>query len=327
MFGIDPTVKSPGRPRPPTVRRGTATVPDVTEFGVHTGVQDTTVDELRDLWVGAEELGFDAVSVWDHLYSSDLSSPACLEAVAAHTALACATTTVRCGCLVYCAGYRHPAILAKAVTTIDLLSGGRAEIGLGAGWAEAEYAAFGFPFPSVGRRLDLLAETAAAVRALLREDVTDLDGEHVHLTGARNEPRPAQTALPVWIGGAGERRTARIVAEHGDGWNLPFLPPDALSGKRDALVGHCADLGRDPAEIRIGVNVVVCDDDASLAAQFGPRADAVRAGAVVGTSVDRLVEGLGRYVAAGADTVNVALRAPWNPTALGRAAAAVAQLR
>ena len=144
---------------------------------------------------------------------------------------------------------------------------------------------------------------------------------------ARNEPRPVQDALPVWIGGAGERRTARIVAEHGDGWNLPFVPPEALAGKRDALDRHCAEAGRDPGEIRIGVNVVVCDDDASLAAQFGPRAEAVRPGAIVGTSIDHLADGLGHYVAAGADTVNVALRAPWNPAALARAGAAVAQLR
>ena len=85
--------------------------------------------------------------------------------MAAHAALACATTSVRCGCLVYCAGYRHPGVLAKAVTTIDHLSGGRAEIGLGAGWAAAEYAALGIPFPPLGDRLDLLAETAGAVRA------------------------------------------------------------------------------------------------------------------------------------------------------------------
>jgi alkanesulfonate monooxygenase SsuD/methylene tetrahydromethanopterin reductase-like flavin-dependent oxidoreductase (luciferase family) len=299
----------------------------MTMFGVHTGVQNTTVDELRDLWQGAEELGFDAVSVWDHLYSSDLSSYECHEAVAIHAALACATSSVRCGCLVYCAGYRHPGVLAKAVTTIDHLSGGRAEIGLGAGWAQPEYEAYGFPFPPVGQRLDLLAEAAAAVRSLLRDEATTVAGDHVRMAGARNEPRPVQPALPMWIGGVGERRTARVVAEHGDGWNLPFVPPDALDPKRTALARHCAAVGRDPGEIRIGVNVVVCDSEASLAAQFGPRADAVRPGAIVGTSVEQTAEALGRYVAAGADTVNVALRAPWDPDALERAAAAVASLR
>jgi alkanesulfonate monooxygenase SsuD/methylene tetrahydromethanopterin reductase-like flavin-dependent oxidoreductase (luciferase family) len=296
-------------------------------FGVHTGVQNTTVAELRDLWARAEELGFDTVAVWDHLYSSDLSTYECHEAVAIHAALACATSRVRCGCLVYCAGYRHPGILAKAATTIDHLSGGRAEIGLGAGWAEAEYRDYGIEFPPLGRRLDLLDECAGAVRSLLRSEATTIEGDHVRLDGARNEPRPVQEALPVWIGGAGERRTARVAARHADGWNVPFVPPEDLAAKRDALARHCEEAGRDPAEVRLGVNVVVCDDDASLRAQFGPRADVVRQGAIVGTSVAHTTDALGRYLAAGADVVNVALRAPWNAGALERAAAAVAALR
>jgi alkanesulfonate monooxygenase SsuD/methylene tetrahydromethanopterin reductase-like flavin-dependent oxidoreductase (luciferase family) len=316
VFVLDQPVKPPSR-----------TVQSVTTFGVHTGLQNTTIDELRDLWVGAEQLGFDAVSVWDHLYSSDLTGYECHEAVAAHTALACSTTSVRVGCLVYCAGYRPAGVLAKAVTTVDHLSGGRAEVGLGAGWAQVEYEAFGIPFPPLGARLDLLDEYAAGVRALLRDESTTLAGDHVALTDARNEPRPVQADLPIWVGGTGERRTARIVAAHADGWNLPFVPPDALAGKQAALAEHCSALGRDPGEIRLGVNVIVSDDEASFGAQFGPRVDAVRPGAVIGTSTDHLTDALGRYVAAGADTVNVALRAPWNPNALVRAATAVAALR
>src|SRR5262245_33692464 len=257
----------------------------MTRFGVHTGAQNTSVAALADLWQGAEDLGFASVTVWDHLYSSDLSTYECHEAVALHAALATATSRVRCGCLVYCAGYRHPGVLAKAVATIDHLSGGRAEIGLGAGWAEAEYRAFGIPYPPAGERLDLLDEVAGAVRALLHDGVATVAGRHVRLAGARCEPRPVQDRVPLWIGGAGERRTAAIVARHADGWNLPFVPPGALAAKRDVLARHCEAAGRDPVEVRIGVNVVVCDDEASLAAQFGPRADAVRPGAIVGTDV------------------------------------------
>jgi alkanesulfonate monooxygenase SsuD/methylene tetrahydromethanopterin reductase-like flavin-dependent oxidoreductase (luciferase family) len=299
----------------------------MTTFGVHTGAQNTTVSTLTDLWRGAEDLGFDAVSVWDHLYSSDLSTYECHEAVALHTALACTTTTVRCGCLVYCAGYRPAGVLAKAIATIDHLSDGRAEVGLGAGWAEAEYRAFGLPFPPLAERFDLLDEVAGAVRGLLHDGAATLAGRHVTLDDARLEPRPVQVRVPIWIGGTGERRTARAVARHADGWNLPFVPPEALPAKREALAGHCAAAGRDPAEIRIGVNVIVCDDEASLVAQFGPRADAVRPGAIVGTSAGQAADALGRYVAAGADVVNVALRAPWDLGALERAAAAVAHLR
>jgi alkanesulfonate monooxygenase SsuD/methylene tetrahydromethanopterin reductase-like flavin-dependent oxidoreductase (luciferase family) len=299
----------------------------VPTFGVHTGLQNTTVADLGSLWRRAEDAGFDSVSVWDHLYSSDLSGYECHEAVAMHAALACATTRVRCGCLVYCVGYRHPGVLAKAVATIDHLSGGRAEIGLGAGWAEAEYVAYGFPFPPAGERLDLLGEAAAAIRSLLHDGEADMAGEDLRLRAARLDPRPLQPHLPIWIGGVGERRTARIAARHGDGWNVPFVAADDVAHKRRVLDDHCIAEGRDPADVRIGVNVIFCDDEASLTAQFGPRADGVRAGAVVGTGVDAATDALGRYLAAGADEINVALRAPWNQGALDRAAAAVAAVR
>ena len=124
----------------------------MTIFGVHTGLQNTSVDELRAGWRRIEELGFDWISIWDHLYGAtgNVDDTNCLEAVTMHTALAIETSRVQCGALVYSVGFRHPAVLAKAVTAIDLLSGGRAAIGLGAGWAEVEYNAFGIDFPSAG---------------------------------------------------------------------------------------------------------------------------------------------------------------------------------
>jgi alkanesulfonate monooxygenase SsuD/methylene tetrahydromethanopterin reductase-like flavin-dependent oxidoreductase (luciferase family) len=309
------------------VKRGSCHHRSVPIFGIHAGLQNTTVADLRSLWLRAEDAGFDAITVWDHLYASDLSSYECHEAVAMHAALACATSRVRCGCLVYCVAYRHAGVLAKAVATIDHLSGGRAEVGLGAGWAQPEHAAYGFPFPPAGERLDLLDEAAGAIRTLLHEGKADAAGPHVRLRDARLEPRPVQAHLPIWIGGGGERRTARIVARHGDGWNIPFVVPDDVARKRRVLENHCAAEGRDPGEVEVAVNVVFCDDEASLAAQFGPLAEAIRGGAVVGTSVDQGTEALGRYLAAGADRVNVALRAPWNDGALDRAAAAMAALR
>jgi F420-dependent oxidoreductase-like protein len=297
-------------------------------FGIHGGLQNTTVDELRRIWRQAEELGFDWISVWDHFYAStsysgDPGSYDCHEAVAMHAALACSTSRVRCGCLVYCAGYRHPGVLAKAIATIDHLSGGRAEIGLGAGWAEPEYTAYGFPFPSAGPRLDLLEESAACVESLLHREVTTFSGDHFRFSEARLEPRPVQSRLPVWVGGGGERRTLRIVARYADGWNVPFIAPEDLARKRKVLADHCAAEDRDVDEIRCAVNVGLCADDEALRAQFGGLAELVRPGVLVGTG-EQLVDRVGQYLEAGADQVNVALRAPWDPGLLELVAEAVA---
>jgi len=291
----------------------------MTAFGVHTGLQNTTMDELRDLWRRIEGLGFDWISIWDHFYAADLSGPHCHEAVAAHAALACTTERVRVGALVYCAAYRHPAVLANAIATIDHLAGGRAEVGLGAGWAQFEYDAYGIEFPPAGARLDRLDEYARCVRGLLRDEVLDHAGAHFTFTDARCEPKPVQAELPIWIGGAGEKRTLRIAAELADGWNVPFIAPDAFAHKRDVLHQHCEAVGRDPGAIRCAVNVGLAWSEDSLRAQFGVTADFVRPG-VLGGSDGEVVDRIGEYVAAGADQVNIAMRAPWDPEALDRLA-------
>lgn len=291
----------------------------MTTFGVHTGLQNTTTDELRDLWRRIEALGFDWISIWDHFYAADLSGHHCHEAVAAHAALACTTERVRVGSLVYCAGYRHPAVLANAIATIDHLSGGRCDLGLGGGWSQPEYEAYGIPFPSAGARLDLLDEYVRVVKSLLRQDTTDHDGKHFTLTDARCEPKPLQARLPIWIGGGGEKRTLRIAAEHADGWNVPFVSPEDFARKRSVLQQHCDAVGRDPSAIRCAVNVGLAWDDDSLRHQFGAIAEFVRPG-VLGGSDGEVVDRIGTYVEAGADQVNIALRAPWDVDALDRLA-------
>jgi F420-dependent oxidoreductase-like protein len=308
-----------------------STPPRSPRFGVHAGLQNTSFDDLRAIWRQAEDLGFDWISIWDHFYAASAydtqpSDFACHEAVATHAALALSTTRVQCGCLVYCAGYRHPAVLAKAIATIDHLSGGRAEIGLGGGWAQPEYDAYGFPFPSAGKRLDLLEESAACIRHLLRYEVANYQGHHFTLTDAHLEPRPIQRELPIWIGGGGERRTLRIAARYADGWNIPFVSPAELARKRGVLAQHCAAEGRDVDEIRCAVNVAICSDEASLHTQFGALAELIRPGALVGQGQE-LVDRLGEYLDAGADQVNIALRAPWEPELLDLAAEAMTVLR
>jgi alkanesulfonate monooxygenase SsuD/methylene tetrahydromethanopterin reductase-like flavin-dependent oxidoreductase (luciferase family) len=211
MTTLDPAVDPAGDPAldaagDPAARR-TGAPP--TRFGVHVGLQHTNPAELRPLYRHIEALGFDWISVWDHFYGAtgQPDDAACLEAVAMHATLACETSRVRCGSLVYSIGYRHPAVLAKAITTIDLISGGRADMGIGAGWAEIEYRAYGMEFPPVAKRMDQLEEGIQVLRGLLHGEVTTFAGEWFQLEDARNEPRPVQARLPI----SSRRRVVRAV--------------------------------------------------------------------------------------------------------------------
>lgn len=291
----------------------------MTLFGVHTGLQSTTPDGLQALWRKIEACGFDWISIWDHFYGATgrPDDANCLEAVSMHSALAMTTERVRCGSLVYSIGYRHPAVLAKAVTAIDLLSGGRVDVGLGAGWAEVEYNAYGIDFPSAGVRLDQEEEGVQVLRGLLHDEVTDFEGKWFTLRDARNEPRPVQAKMPIWIGGGGEKRTLRIAARYADGWNIPFVSPEKFAQKLAVLHQHCADVGRDPSEIRCAVNVGLAWTKDSLKAQFGRLARAVQPGVLSGSD-DEVIDRINQYVEAGADQVNLALRAPFDVEALDR---------
>ncbi len=296
----------------------------MTLFGVHVGLQHTTPDELRTVWRKIEDLGFGWISVWDHFYGATgkPDDAACLEAVAMHAALACATSKVRCGSLVYSIGYRHPAVLAKAITAIDLLSGGRAEMGIGAGWAKVEYDAYGIEFPSAKVRLDQLEEGVQCLRGLLHDDVTDFSGDYFTLVNARNEPRPVQSKLPIWIGGGGEKRTLKIAAQYADGWNVAFVGPETFAHKRGVLHGYCDAVGRDPSEIRCAVNVGIAKDEDNLRHQFGAIADFVRPGVLKGSD-DEILDHIGQYIDAGADQLNISLRAPFDIELLERFSAAL----
>lgn len=281
------------------------------------------MDELRDLWHRIEAAGYGWISVWDHFYAADLTgNPNCLEAVAAHTALACETERVQVGCLVYCAGYRHPAVLAKSITTIDHISNGRAAMGIGAGWSQLEYDAYGIPFPSTGERLAILDESAACIRGLLRDEKTTFAGKHFTLTDAENVPRPINPNLPLWIGGGGERKTLRSVAKYADGWNVPFIAPDQFAAKRAVLAEHCEAVGRDINEITCAINVGYSQSEEDFEKQFGLLRMGVRPGVLMGSDQE-IVDKLGAYVEAGAAQVNIAVRAPWDPEALERFAALV----
>jgi F420-dependent oxidoreductase-like protein len=297
-------------------------------FGVHTGLQNTTIAELRDLWRRIEQLGFDWISIWDHFYAADASgNPHCLEAVAAHAALAATTARVQCGSLVYSAGYRHPAVLANSIATLDQLAGGRIVLGLGGGWLQLEYDAYGIHYGSAGERLRRLNEYIQCVRGLLSNETTTFSGEFFELRDARCEPKPVRSHLPIWVGGGGERVTLRIAAEHADGWNVPFIAPDTWAHKSRVLSEHCERLGRDPAAITRSINVGMAFTDEELRAQFGPMSEYVRPGVLTG-SVQQMVDHVGAYADAGAQWVILAMRAPFDRDGLERfAREALPQLR
>jgi len=294
-------------------------LPLVTVFGVHTGLQHISTDELRASWRRIEALGYGWISIWDHFYGATgkPDDAECLEAVALHAALACETSRVRIGSLVYSIGYRHPAVLAKAVTAIDHLSGGRADMGIGAGWAEVEYNAYGIAYPDTKTRLDQLEEGIQILRCLLHNEVSNFKGQHFELREARNEPRPVQEKMPIWIGGGGEKRTLRIAARYADGWNVPFVSPEQFAHKRRVLLEHCESVGRDPSEIRCAINVGLAWTEDSLQAQFGQISNLVRNGCLTGTD-EEVLDRVGQYIDAGADQVNIALRAPFDLHALDR---------
>jgi alkanesulfonate monooxygenase SsuD/methylene tetrahydromethanopterin reductase-like flavin-dependent oxidoreductase (luciferase family) len=294
------------------------------KFGVHTGLQNTSIDELRPLWRQIEGLGFEWISIWDHFYAADASgSPVCLEAVAAHAALIEATTRVQCGSLVYSVGYRHPAILANAMATLDHMSDGRVVLGMGAGWAQIEYDAYGIPFPPAPVRLRQLNEGIQCVRGLLTQDVTDFDGEFFTLKAARCEPKPVRDRLPIWIGGGGEKVTLRIAAQHADGWNVPFISPADYERKVAVLGEHCGRAGRDPSLITKAVNVGLAYSEEDLDAQFGGgMSEYVRPGVLMG-STQEMIDQIGAYGNAGAEWIIIARRAPFDADSIDRFAADV----
>jgi len=292
-------------------------------FGIHAGPQDCSLADLRRLWRVADDEGFHWCSVWDHVYSvSDLADPAkpAFEGVATMAALAAETRRVRVGCLVFCVCYRPVGVLAKAAVTIDHVSGGRCELGIGAGWNEIESRAFGIPFPSIRERLDLLEESAAVLRRLFDGERVTFAGRQVQLTDALCDPRPVQTRLRLWIGGQGERRLLRIVARHADGWNAPFLAPEVFADRMATLDRWCEREQRDPHAITRTVNLglaigggeaAVRQQEENLRLMFGPMTDLVRPGILVGTPA-QVVDRIGAYAKSGAEWVILALRAPFD---------------
>lgn len=228
---------------------------DRIRFGVQMGQQNLDLSSYVDRWKAAESLGYDWASVYDHFVTmeKDPGGP-CFEGMTLLAALAVQTTRIRCGMLVVGNTYRHPAVLAKEAVTIDHLSGGRLELGVGAGWHEMEHQSYGIELHPVGRRIRMLGEAAKILKSMWTQERTTFHGRYYTLTDALCEPKPVQKPhIPLWVGGMGEKLTLRVVAESADGWNALFVSPEEYVHKLDVLAGHCREVGRDPAEIRKSV--------------------------------------------------------------------------
>jgi F420-dependent oxidoreductase-like protein len=227
-------------------------------FGFKTAPQNTTWADMLAVWQAADDIDlFESGWTFDHFYPifSDPTGP-CLEGWVTLTALAQATNRLRLGTMVTGNVYRHPAVLANMAATLDVVSGGRLELGLGAGWNEEECAAYGIELPPLKERFDRFDEACDIILSLLANETTDYDGKHYRLTAARCEPKPVQRPHPpLCIGGGGEKRTLRTVARLAQHWNIPGGGAEVFKRKRDVLAEHCADVGRDPAEITTSVHV------------------------------------------------------------------------
>jgi F420-dependent oxidoreductase-like protein len=223
--------------------------------------QRAPIDDYRQIWAIADEARFDHCWIMDH-FATIGGDPdgEIFEAWSLLGAMAVATTRTRIGCMVTGNTYRHPGILAKCAVTVDHLSGGRLEFGLGAGWAEYEHTMFDLRLGPPGERLDRLEEACEILRSLWSAPRTTYDGQHYKITDAVAEPKPVQERLPIWIGGSGRRRTLRIAARFADVWNAAGGTPEEIADLSGVLDQHCSDVGRDPAEIRRTVQVRLADD-------------------------------------------------------------------
>jgi alkanesulfonate monooxygenase SsuD/methylene tetrahydromethanopterin reductase-like flavin-dependent oxidoreductase (luciferase family) len=291
-------------------------------FGIHIGHMGGPLDEMRKLWRFADEQGFDWFSVSDHFQESppqggDLD---CYEGIATLTAAAMETKRVRLGSMVYCVVYRNPGLLAKSLTTIDHLSSGRVDCAIGAGWHDTEAKAFGFDFPRIGVREDMLEEYAQILRMLFDPEQRrgNFTGTHFTLENAPNNPKPLQPRIPIWIGGRGEKRTLRAAAKYADGWNAAYIGADEWKHKSQVLTQWCETEKRDPKNILRTVNLgFYLGADAKGAARgeqiyqrhWGGRSDGreQRTGWLRGTPKD-VMEMVGQFRDLGCARLNIAFR-------------------
>lgn len=215
----------------------------------------------------AETLDFDSLWLFDHLYGPHLPNIGALEGWTLATALLTQTTKLRVGHLVMCANFRHPALLGKMATTLDVISGGRFELGLGSGSVEREHHEMGIPWGKLSERSERLAETLAIVASMFEREQTTFSGKHWQVRDIPNLPRPAQSPRPpILVGGMSPKHTLPLVARYADVWNVPTYGLANLDEREAALEAECEKIGRDPVTIRKSIQSItaVAEDESKL---------------------------------------------------------------
>jgi F420-dependent oxidoreductase-like protein len=310
-------------------------IPNYTFPGV---TNDKLFDHVVMLATTAERAGFDSVWVMDHFYQLPNIGPRTepmLEGYATLAGIAARTKKVRLGTLVTGVTYRNPAFLAKEVTTLDIVSSGRAILGLGAAWNEDEHRGYGYDFPPVGERISRLDEALQICRAMFREEAPTFEGRYYQIEGALNFPRPLQpNGPPIMIGGGGEQRTLKLVAQYADMSNI-FGDPAMVRHKLDVLERHCEAIGRDPNTIvktRLG-SLIIRKSDAEAQRLFewvlnlpGIDKERVRASFIAG-SPDRVAEQAQKLLDAGLDGLIFNMPRMEDPEAIELAGQTLAGLR
>jgi F420-dependent oxidoreductase-like protein len=278
-------------------------------FAVKTAPENTTWEDMLAMWRAADEIElFESAWSFDHfepIYGK--RSDPCFEGWTTLAALAQATERIRVGVLVTGTPYRHPAVLANMAAAVDIVSGGRLELGLGAGWNDIEANAYGIDLLPIGPRMDRFDETCDVIVGLLTEPEFSYQGTHFQLDGAHCEPKPVQRPHPpICIGGSGEKRTLRTVARVAQHWNYLGGTVEEFVRLRGVLDAHCADLGRDPGEIMTSAHLWVYPGQAVDPGALAAEAE--------------------RFAEAGLDLGIVYLHTPFDPAVLARIAKALAPL-
>ena len=259
-----------------------------------------------DIAIRAEELGYDSIWVYDHFHNVPKpAQEAVFECWTTIAAISQRTSKIRLGQMVGCNSYRNPGLLAKITSTVDVISGGRLDWGIGAGWYESEYKGYGFEFVKPSDRIGMLKETVEIVKSMWTQAETTYDGKYYKLSRANCDPKPLQSpAPPIWIGGGGEQLTLRVVAQHADVSNFGSSLEEFVK-KRAILQGHCKVIGRDEDSIRktISSEVFIRETEKEVLAAgsknlWGESADSWRSKALVGTP-EQVSEKIQKYLDAG----------------------------